>query len=142
MVSLAAMTIDDLIENFEYLDDWEERYRYLIDLGKKLTPLADEHKTAGNKVHGCMSQVWFIHEVDGGAPATITFTADSDAFIVRGLIAVLLTMYSGKTPAEILGADIDAVFAKLGLANHLSINRRNGFFSMVERIQLIAKQHS
>ncbi len=130
------MNIDEIVENFEYLDDWEDRYRYIIDLGRGL-PLMDEaDKTDQTKVQGCMSQVWMVSRVHGESdPPTITFLADSDAHIVKGLIAILLAIYSGKTPREIVAFDIEDAFARLGLDQHLSPNRRNGFYAMVERIR-------
>lgn len=135
------MTIDDILESLEFLDSWEERYRFIIDLGRQLTPLDDVFKTAATKVEGCMSQVWMVGRVVG-APPVVELVADSDAIVVRGLIAVLMTLYSGKTPAEILATDIDAIFDRLGFASHISVNRRNGFFAMVERIKGIARQAS
>jgi cysteine desulfuration protein SufE len=117
-------------------DDWEERYSYLIDLGKQLPQLPPEDYTDANKVTGCMSQVWMIAHVDSssGKPR-LKILADSDAHIVKGLIAVLLVVFSGKTPAEIKDIDIQAIFERLELASHLSMNRRNGFYAMVERIR-------
>lgn len=134
------MQIDELIDNFEILDDWEDRYRYLIELGKALPEMPEAAKTEETRVRGCVSQVWMIADTvtrADGAEA-IALTADSDAHIVKGLIAVLLAIYDGKTPAEIGAVDIDALFEQLGLQSHLSFNRRNGFFSMVERIKSYA----
>ncbi len=125
--------IDDVIASFAFLDDWEDRYRYLIELGRDHTGLPDALKTDANKVSGCTSQVWF-HTHSDQAPR-LSFSADSDAHIVKGLIAVLLAAYSGRTPAEIAAVDIKAIFTELGLDEHLSPNRRNGFFAMVERIR-------
>lgn len=132
----SIMTLDQLYDDFEFLDDWEERYRHLIDLGRAMPGLRDDEKTPETKVEGCMSQVWMVadHLPDG----RIVIRADSDAHIVRGLISVLLLAYSGKTPTEIAAVDIDDVFARLGLAQHLSPNRRNGFFAMVGRIKSFA----
>lgn len=126
------MTTEELIENFELLEEWEDRYRYIIDLGKKLPSLAQEHRTTENKVQGCVSQVWLIHEEKNDRHF---FQADSDAFIVRGLVSILLHIYNGKTSQEIMDMDIDAFFEKIGLSEHLSPTRRNGFFSMVKKIQ-------
>lgn len=128
-------TIDDLVDDFELFEDWEERYRYIVDLGKKLPPMPETDKVDGNKVRGCMSQVWMTCEAREGAPPTLTFTADSDAFIVKGLIAILMELYSGRTPAEILDLDATEALSRLGLASHLSPNRRNGFVAMVDRIK-------
>jgi cysteine desulfuration protein SufE len=132
--------LDELAETFEMLGDWEERYRYLIELGRKLPAMpADGHGEA-NKVRGCMSQVWLSGRVDPGPPLRLVFTGDSDAHIVKGLIAVLLKLTSGRTPREILDADIGAAFSRLGLESHLTMNRRNGFYAMVERIRTLAAQ--
>lgn len=135
------MDIDTLTANFELLGPWEERYRYLIDLGRGLEPLPDEAYTDANKVRGCMSQVWLVHDVTDDAPPRLTFKGDSDAHIVKGLIALLLMAYSGRTADEIRDTDIEAIFAQLGLESHLSVNRRNGFYSMVERIRQLAGAH-
>ncbi len=131
-------TIEEVLEDFEYLDDWEERYQEIIDLGKKLPPLDDACKTDAYKVKGCVSQVWLVPHVAGTLPPTITFDADSDAHIVRGLVAILLMVYSGKTPRQILDADIEGIFDRLDLASHLSPSRSNGFRSMVKKIRSIA----
>ena len=131
-------SIDRILQNFEALGDWEERYRYLIELGRKVPPLEDEHKTEANRVQGCVSNVWLITRVTDGDPPTIAFRADSDAQIVKGLVAVLLAIYSGKTAKEILTTDIRALFEKLDLAKHLSPNRANGFAAMVKRIHQLA----
>jgi cysteine desulfuration protein SufE len=139
---MAAITLDELYEFFEFIDDWEERYGYIIDLGRKLPVLDDEYKVEANKVHGCTSQVWLIHKISDSAPPTIDLTADSDALIVKGLIAILMTLYSGKTPAEILETDAKTVFERLGLERHLSPNRRSGFFSMVGRVKELAVAHA
>lgn len=130
------MDIDELKENFSLFDEWEDRYRYLIDLGRALPPLDEARKTDLYKVEGCMSQVWLVPETEGGR---LTFRADSDSAIVKGLIAVLLVLFSGRTPQEILAVDIDGVFGELGLEAHISPNRRNGFFSMVDTIRRTAR---
>lgn len=129
------MEIEELIERFSFFDDWQERYRYIIDLGMKLPPMDDVHKIEDNKVRGCMSQVWMTHRLEGPA---LHFLADSDSHIVKGLISVLLTLYSGRTSDEVLAVDIERVFQEIGLNQHLSPNRRNGFYSMVERIRSVA----
>lgn len=127
------MTIDELIENFNALDDWEDRYKYLIDLGNSLPPMEDSLKTEQSKVRGCMSQVWMVKGWD--AQNRLTLLADSDAQLVKGLIAVLFAIYAGRTQGEIAALDVEGTFAKLGLDQHLSPNRRNGFFSMVEAVK-------
>lgn len=129
------MDAEELIERFSIFDDWEERYAYLIELGRKLD-LDDAHKTETNRVRGCVSQVWLIHEQRGDV---IHFEADSDAFIVKGLVAVLLHLYSDRTPDEILAVPIEEIFEELGLSSHLTPSRRNGFFSMVGRIRAVAE---
>ncbi|MFC4249941.1 MAG: SufE family protein [Sinimarinibacterium flocculans] len=136
------METQELIETFEFLGDWEERYRYLIDLGRKLEPLPEAEHSEANKVRGCMSQVWLTHRVEPGSPPRLTFLGDSDAHIVKGLIALLLQLLSGRTPQEILDADVNGVFERLGLESHISMNRRNGFYAMVERIRQIAREHA
>jgi cysteine desulfuration protein SufE len=130
------MTIQQIIDDFEVIDDWDERYRYIIDLGRKMPPLDAARRTDDVKVRGCASQVWLISKRDGDQ---LTFVGDSDAMIVRGLIAVLLMLYSGKTPDEILAIDARATLHKLGLDTHLSQQRSNGLFSMVERIRADAR---
>lgn len=130
---MALPTLNELTENFSLFDDWEERYRYLLDLGKMLPPMADALKTEASRVHGCVSQVWMVSEQ--GADGRIHFTGDSDGLITRGLIAVLFSAYQDKTPQEIAAVDIEAAFNEIGLNEHLSPNRRNGFFAMVERVR-------
>jgi cysteine desulfuration protein SufE len=132
------MELDALVDTFEMLGDWEERYRYLIELGRKLPPMPASEKTEANKVRGCMSQVWLAHEVEPGAPPRLKFRGDSDAHIVKGLIAILFELTSGRTPKEILATDVASAFGKLGLENHITMNRRNGFYAMVERIKAMA----
>jgi cysteine desulfuration protein SufE len=133
------LTIDELAENFSLFDDWEDRYRYIIDLGKKLPDMAEDEKTEANKIRGCMSQVWIVPQVNEGPPKTISFRIDSDAHIVRGLAAVMMILFSGKTPAEILAIDADAKLKELDLDSHISPNRRNGVASMIQTIQNMAK---
>ena len=136
------MNVDELAENFAALGDWEERYRYLIEIGRKLAPMPDADRSEANKVRGCMSQVWLTHRLTPGPPARLEFQGDSDAHIVKGLIALLFKLYSGRTPAEILALDAAAVFERLGLESNITMNRRNGFYSMVERIKTLAVQSS
>jgi len=132
-----ALTLPEILENFELLEGWEERYRYLVDLGKRLAPMAPEDKTDATKVDGCMSQVWLVGrpEHDAAGHLVLTLTADSDAIIVRGLIAVLMAIYDHKTPSEILTTDIGSLFDDLGFGQHITMNRRNGFYAMVQRIR-------
>jgi cysteine desulfuration protein SufE len=123
----------DLAAEFEFLGDWEERYRYVIELGRELAPLSDAERSDANKVRGCASQVWLVTEPQ--ADGSLKFRGDSDAHIVRGLIAVLLRLYSGRQAEEILGFDAKAAFAQLGLAGALSAQRSNGLAAMVARIR-------
>jgi cysteine desulfuration protein SufE len=130
------MQIDEIIDNFSVLDDWEDRYRYLIDLGRGLVPLEETERNPATKVRGCASQVWLISKAEGQGPETIlTFRGDSDAHIVRGLIAVLFALYSGKPARQILAIDERAVFNRLGLNSHLTPQRSNGLASMAARIK-------
>lgn len=132
------MTIDEISADFELLDDWEDRYRYVIELGKSLEPLPDAARTAENKVQGCVSQVWLDTQIEtggNGQPPRLRFAGDSDAHIVRGLIAILFAIYSGKTADEILKIDAQDTFLRLGLKDHLTPQRSNGFAAMVERIR-------
>jgi len=133
------MTIDEILEEFEGLESWEDRCDYLIDLGFELPEFPDDQKTEQNRVHGCQSNVWMVLRRQPGNPETLTIQADSDAMIVRGLIAVLLALYSGKTAEEILETDARAVFSKIGLDRHLSPVRRNGLNGMVKRIREFAR---
>ena len=134
-------TIDDIIENFALLDEWDDRYRYVIELGRTLGALPEELRTETNKVQGCASQVWLITHTkpDGAAGPSLTFEGDSDAHIVRGLIAILFALYSGKPAKDILHIDPEAVFTRLGLRENLTPQRSNGLRAMVERIRAEAK---
>ena len=134
--------IEEIIDNFAVLDDWDDRYRYLIELGRELPPLAEAAHSDGNKVQGCASQVWLDTHVksDGAAGPTLCFDGDSDAHIVRGLIAILFAIYSGKPARDILSTDAVAIFERLGLREHLTPQRSNGFRSMVERIRTDARE--
>jgi cysteine desulfuration protein SufE len=129
--------LNDLAAEFDLIGDWEDRYRYIIDLGRELAPLAEGERSDANKVRGCASQVWLA--LDPGAHETLKFRGDSDAHIVRGLIAILLRLYSGRMPSEVLAFDANAAFSRLGLAGALSAQRSNGLHSMVERIRRYAK---
>jgi cysteine desulfuration protein SufE len=126
-------TLDDLAAEFELLGDWEERYRYVIELGKELAPLSEAERSDLNKVRGCASQVWLVTEPQ--ADGTLRFRGDSDAHIVRGLIAIVLRLYGGRRPEDILAFDAKAAFETLGLAGALSTQRSNGLASMVARIR-------
>jgi cysteine desulfuration protein SufE len=134
-------TLDEIIDNFSLLEEWDDRYRYVIELGRNLAPLSERDRTEANKVQGCASQVWLATTVraDGQGGPVLTFCGDSDAHIVRGLIAILFAMFSGKHADEILSADAIALFERLGLREHLTPQRSNGFRSMVERIRADAR---
>gem|GEM_PF-21168 len=135
-----AMKLDDILADFELLDDWEDRYRYVIELGRGLDPLPEHQRTPENKVNGCVSQVWLATQVSGDPEAQrLDFVGDSDAHIVRGLIAILLAVYGGKGAGEILETDAHALFQQMGLSDHLTPQRSNGFASMVERIRSDAR---
>jgi cysteine desulfuration protein SufE len=135
------MTIDEIRDNFELLEEWDDRYRYVIELGRTLDPMPEAEHSAENKVNGCVSQVWLSRQIDrsGNGEPRLKYLGDSDAHIVRGLIAILFAMYADKTAEEILRTDASAVFAELGLKEHLTPQRSNGFFSMVERIRRDAR---
>ena len=134
--SAGIPAIDEIIDNFSLLDEWDDRYRYVIELGRGMNPLPELHRTEANKVQGCASQVWLATTVnfDSDQPV-LNFLGDSDAHIVRGLIAVLFALYSGKNAKDILATDAVALFNQLGLRDHLTPQRSNGFRSMVERIR-------
>lgn len=138
--SLATMTLDDLIQEFDDLGDWEARCDYLIDLGKELPKLPAADRTEANRVHGCQSNVWLVADVrrDAANRPTVEFVANSDAMIVSGLIAILVLLYNRRTADEILATDTAAIFKRLELDRHLSSQRRNGLFGMVRRIREIA----
>ena len=128
-------TIDAITEDFELLDDWEDRYRYLIELGRALPDLSPEEMSEETKVRGCVSQVWLVSETDGSKPPHLSFRGDSDAHIVKGLVAIALALFSGRTPEEIAATDAEALFTQLGLQEHLTPQRSNGLRSMVARIK-------
>ena len=134
-------TIDEILENFALLDEWDDRYRYVIELGRTLTPLADAAHVDANKVQGCASQVWLVthKKPNGAAGPVLTFEGDSDAHIVRGLIAILFALYSGKTAKEIVDTDALSVFDRMGLRANLTPQRSNGLRSMIQRIQAEAR---
>ena len=135
------MKIDEIRDNFALLDDWDDRYRYVIELGRTLDPMPEAEHSAANKVQGCASQVWLatsVHPNGAGGPV-LTFSGDSDAHIVRGLIAILFAIFSGKRARDILSMDAIVIFERLGLREHLTPQRSNGFRSMVERIRADAR---
>lgn len=135
------MNLEDIVEDFNLLDDWEDRYRYLIELGRTLEPLEEAAHNDRNKVLGCVSQVWLVTEVEAQAgEPMLSFRGDSDAHIVRGLVALVLAMYSGKPASEILATDAQPLFKELGLSAHLTPQRSNGVRSMVERIKSDARR--
>jgi cysteine desulfuration protein SufE len=135
-------TFDDIVESFALLEDWEDRYRYVIELGRGLDPLSERDRAEANKVQGCASQVWLATTVHrgGGRGPVLTFAGDSDAHIVRGLVAVVLVLYSGKPAEQILSIDASSAFERLGLREHLTPQRSNGFHSMVARIRTDARE--
>jgi cysteine desulfuration protein SufE len=136
------MTLETIRSDFTFLDDWEDRYRYVIELGRALEPLPDALRTDANKVRGCASQVWLATEVEpnGAGSPRLRFRGDSDAHIVRGLIAILFAIYSGRTAQEIASIDAEGIFSELGLKEHLTPQRSNGFSSMVQRIRHDAEE--
>ena len=140
MTDAPTLRINDIRDNFSLLDDWDDRYRYLIELGRQLAPLPEDARNATNKVQGCVSQVWLLtqRQDESGKPV-LRFIGDSDAHIVRGLVAVLLALYSGKSAQDILAIDAAHLFEELGLRDHLTPQRSNGLRSMVERIRADAR---
>jgi cysteine desulfuration protein SufE len=136
-----TVDIDEIVDNFALLDEWDDRYRYVIELGRALPALDERERSDANKVQGCASQVWLATKVrpDGAGGPALEFKGDSDAHIVRGLIAILFAIYSGRAARDILATDAVAIFNRLGLREHLTPQRSNGFRSMVERIRTDAK---
>ncbi|MCZ4254873.1 SufE family protein [Sulfitobacter sp. PR48] len=134
---MATAAFEELVEDFEFLDDWEDRYRHVIDLGKAMDPLEEALRVPATKVDGCASQVWLHAQFDDG---TLHFDGASDAMIVSGLIAVLRVLYNGLTPAEVVAVDARAEMGRLGLNDHLSAQRSNGLRAMIERIRETAAQ--
>ena len=133
------LTVDDIRDGFELLDDWEERYAYIIDLGKKLPPFPEAEKREENYVHGCQSQVWLIHHSDAQS-GRLYLLIESDAMIVRGLAAIIMTALNGRTPDELLSVDVESIFEDLDLMRHISPTRGNGLRAMVGQIHNIAQQ--
>ncbi len=134
---MATTDFEEIVDDFSFLDDWEDRYRYVIEQGKAMAPLDDSLKVPATKVDGCASQVWLHPSIDGGV---FHFDGESDAMIVRGLIAVLRKLYNGLPVADVLKVDAAAEMARLGLNDHLSAQRSNGLRAMIERIRLVAQQ--
>jgi len=135
------MTIDEIRDNFALLDEWDDRYRYVIELGRTLAPMPEAEHSTANKVNGCASQVWLSRQIERSAgEPRLKYLGDSDAHIVRGLIAILLTLYSGRTPQQVLSTDALAVFDEFGFRDHLTPQRSNGLRSMVERIRSDARE--
>ena len=132
---MATEAVEEIAGTFEFLDDWEDRYRYVIELGRDMPPLDDALKVPATKVDGCASQVWLVPKVEGG---TFSFDGDSDAMIVKGLIAILRALYGGLPVAQVTDVDAPAEMARLGLDEHLSAQRSNGLRAMIERIRLVA----
>ena len=136
---MAQDAFEEIADTFEFLDDWEDRYRHVIDMGKTMSPLEDALKVPATKVDGCASQVWLVPRIEGEGPgAVFTFRGESDAMIVRGLIAILVALYDGLTVAEVLDVDAGAEFKRLGLDAHLSAQRSNGLRAMIQRIRQTA----
>jgi cysteine desulfuration protein SufE len=138
---MASAAFEDIADTFEFLDDWEDRYRHVIELGKAMPPLEDAFRVPATKVDGCASQVWLVPQIEGQGPeAVFEFRGESDAMIVRGLIAILHALYSGLSTAEVLKVDAGGELGRLGLNDHLSAQRSNGLRAMIERIRLVAAQ--
>jgi cysteine desulfuration protein SufE len=138
-MTVASAAFEEIAETFEFLEDWEERYRHVIELGRAMPPLEEAFRVPATKVDGCASQVWILPEIVGQGPdAVFRFRGESDAMIVRGLIAILHALYSGQPVAEVLKVDAGAELARLGLNDHLSAQRSNGLRAMVERIRALA----
>ena len=138
---MATAAFEDIADTFEFLDDWEDRYRHVIEIGREMPPLEEAFRVSATKVDGCASQVWILPQIDGaGTDATFDFRGESDAMIVRGLIAILHALYAGLSVSDVLKVDASAEMARLGLDDHLSAQRSNGLRAMVERVKLLAKQ--
>jgi len=133
-------TFDEIAENLSFLDDWEDRYRYLIELGDALAPILEEERNERNKVNGCVSQVWLVSKTDKHNNQTIlSYRGDSDAMIVKGLVAILIALYSGQSASKIADTDAIGIFDEMGLREHLTSQRANGLVAMVNRIRAEAK---
>ena len=135
---MKTLTIEELLDEFEDFDHWEERYRYIIELGEELDEMPAELKTEESRVQGCVSNVWLVMDVQSGDPSVVQFMADSDSQIVRGLVSILLMLCSGRPAGEIVAMDIESVYERLDLRQHLSRSRSNGLHSMIQRIRTLA----
>ena len=140
---MASEAFEEIAETFEFLDDWEDRYRHVIDMGKAMPPLEEAFRVPATKVDGCASQVWLLPEIDGSGPdAIFRFRGESDAMIVRGLVAILHALYDGLPVSDVLGVDAAAELGRLGLNDHLSAQRSNGLRAMIQRVRDLASQAS
>lgn len=133
--------LESIIDDFDLLDDWEDKYRYVIELGRELPAMPDDDKNDNNRVHGCVSQVWLVANAGNDNGPTVAFRGDSDAHIVRGLVAIMLAALSGKRAEEIVAFDAEALFRRIGLDSHLSPQRSNGLRAMVDRMKAEAAAH-
>jgi cysteine desulfuration protein SufE len=138
---MKTTTIEDLVEEFEFLDE-RDRTQFIIELGDELEEMPDELKTEENRVQGCLSNVWLVPRVEPGDPPVLTFVADSDSVIVRGLIAIALSLSSGRTAEEILATDLESLFERLNLKRYVTRMRSNGFYSMIKTIKRLAEQNA
>jgi cysteine desulfuration protein SufE len=134
MSALTDMTLEELIEGFEFLEDWESRFSYVLDLGRKLPPMDEADRVEANRVHGCQATVWMVERFSDEDPSTITISAASDAHIVNGLIAILMLIFNGKTAEQAMALDPKPILKQLDLEEHLSPTRRNGLYAMLKRI--------
>ena len=141
MQKASPLTPEELIEDFELIDDWEDRFQYVVELGRELDPLPEEHRLDTNLVQGCQSRVWLVSSItkDDAGQTRVHFVADSDAQIVKGLVSIIVQLISGKTPQEILDLQIRELFTKLELGSHLVQSRSNGLNSMIDRVESLAK---
>ena len=137
---MRTTSIEELLEDFEFLDSWEDRYRYIIELGDELEDLDAELRVEENRVQGCVSNVWLIASFDASSPPQISFRADSDSQLVRGLVSILIMLCNNQPAPTVLALDVEDLFTRLELRNHLSRSRSNGLFSMVKRIRVLAAQ--
>ena len=137
---MRTTTIEELLEDFEFLDSWEDRYRYIIELGDELEDLDAELRVEENRVQGCVSNVWLIASFDASSPPQISFRADSDSQLVRGLVSILIMLCNDQPAPTVLARDVEDLFTRLELRHHLSRSRSNGLFSMVKRIRVLAAQ--
>lgn len=135
------MTLDEILDNFEFLEDWEDKYRYVIELGRTMPEFPDDKRIADYKIEGCVSQVWLIKDIDTSSDEPVlTYSGDSDAHIVRGLVALVLTAFSGRKASDIIKFDTDGMFSQIGLREHLTPQRSNGLSAMVNRIKRDASE--